>query len=72
MEVTESMPSNPIQHSNTVSIIRGAWITFTAQYINTPKQMNHPTTPQSLLDDTPEWDVNTCFKNVMNFIIVLI
>lgn len=37
-------------------------------YTNTPKQTNHPTTPQSLLDDIPEWDVNTCFRNVINFI----
>ena len=62
------MPSNPIQHNRTVSIINGAWIMFIVQYINTPKQTNHPVTPQSLLDDTPEWDVNTCFKNAINVI----
>lgn len=51
--VTLSIPSNPIQHHNIVSVTTGAWVWVIVQYMVIKRHTSHPINPHTRLLDIP-------------------
>ena len=70
MLVTLSTPKSPTTLKRKNSVISGAYITQTVQYIRTPTHTNHPNTPQKRLLDTELLASNISLNHLINFIVL--